>query len=169
MRFLIASLGLSLALMFTPGAGQAGSGTAITEPMAAAAVTEGPLSLRADPTRVLVRVSISRQAMEVWHEGRKIYDWPVSTARPGKVTPTGTWTGAQWLSRNHRSSLYNGAPMPFAIFFNGNYAIHGTDQIKKLGRPASAGCVRLHPDHARVLFDMVRHEGKDNLKVIVVR
>lgn len=59
--------------------------------------------------------------------------------------------------------------MPYAIFFNGNYAIHGTDQIRKLGRPASAGCIRLHPDHARILFNMVRQEGKQNLRVEILR
>jgi lipoprotein-anchoring transpeptidase ErfK/SrfK len=119
--------------------------------------------------RVLARVSISKQMMEVWHEGRKLYEWPVSTARSGKVTPVGQWKGAQWLSRHHRSSLYNNAPMPYAIFYNGNYAIHGTDQVRKLGRPASAGCVRLEPSNARILFDMVRYEGKENLRVVVVR
>ncbi|MFN4156313.1 MAG: L,D-transpeptidase [Paracoccaceae bacterium] len=119
--------------------------------------------------RILVRVSISRQVMEVFHEGRKIHEWPVSTARQGKITPTGEWNGAQWLSRNHRSSLYNNAPMPYAVFYHGNYAIHGTDQVKKLGRPASAGCVRLHTSNARILFNMVRVEGKDNLRVTVVR
>ncbi|MDP4034243.1 MAG: L,D-transpeptidase [Pseudorhodobacter sp.] len=121
------------------------------------------------PARILVRVSISRQVMEVFHEGRKIHEWPVSTARQGKITPTGQWNGAQWLSRNHRSSLYNNAPMPYAVFYNGNYAIHGTDQVKKLGRPASAGCVRLHTANAKILFNMVRAEGKDNLRVTVVR
>ncbi|RGP39010.1 L,D-transpeptidase [Pseudotabrizicola alkalilacus] len=121
------------------------------------------------PARIVVRVSISRQVMEVFHEGRKIHEWPVSTARQGKITPTGAWNGAQWLSRNHRSSLYNNAPMPFAVFYNGNYAIHGTDQVRKLGRPASAGCVRLHTANAKILFNMVRAEGKDNLRVTVVR
>lgn len=121
------------------------------------------------PHRVVARVSISRQVLEVFHEGRKLYEWPVSTARKGKITPSGKWTGAQWLSKNHRSSLYNGAPMPYAIFFNGNYAIHGTNQISKLGRPASAGCIRLHPDHARILFNMVKLEGKKNLVVEVRR
>lgn len=119
--------------------------------------------------RVLARVSISKQMMEVWHEGRKLYEWPVSTARRGKVTPLGQWKGAQWLSRNHRSSLYNNAPMPYAIFFNGNYAIHGTDQVRKLGSPASAGCVRLDTSNARILFNMVAAEGKENLRVVVVR
>ena len=122
-----------------------------------------------DTPRVLVRVSIARQVMEVFHEGRKIHEWPVSTARQGKVTPVGIWDGAQWLSRHHRSSLYNNAPMPYAVFYNGNYAIHGTDQVGKLGRPASAGCVRLHTDNARILFNMVRAEGKDALRVVVVR
>lgn len=121
------------------------------------------------PERVVVRVDLSKQVMEVYHEGRKLFEWPVSTARQGKVTPTGQWAGAQWLSRNHRSSLYNNAPMPYAIFFNGNYAIHGTDQIRKLGRPASAGCIRLHPSNARILFNMVHAEGKENLRVVVVR
>lgn len=171
MRHLTAALSLGLALvlvspaeMARAGADAAQPATAQTPPMA-----EGPISPWAERSRVTVRVSISHQMMEVWHEGRKLYDWPVSTARAGKVTPTGTWNGAQWLSRNHRSSRYNNAPMPFAIFYNGHYAIHGTDQVRKLGRPASAGCVRLHPDHAKVLFNMVRHEGKDQLKVIVVR
>lgn len=119
--------------------------------------------------RVVARVSLSKQTMEVWHEGRKLYEWRVSTARKGKITPVGQWRGAQYLSKNHRSSLYNNAPMPYAIFFNGNYAIHGTDQVKKLGRPASAGCVRLDTANARILFNMVRAEGKQNLKVVVVR
>lgn len=119
--------------------------------------------------RVVARVSISKQMMEVYHEGRKLFEWPVSTARNGKITPTGQWAGAQWLSRNHRSSLYNNAPMPYAIFYNGHYAIHGTDQVRKLGRPASAGCVRLHTSNAKILFNMVRAEGKENLRVVVVR
>ncbi len=119
--------------------------------------------------RIIARVSISKQMMEVYHEGRKLYEWPVSTARKGKVTPLGQWRGAQWLSKNHKSSRYDNAPMPYAIFYNGHYAIHGTNHESKLGRPASAGCVRLQTDNARILFNMVRDEGKQNLKVVVVR
>jgi lipoprotein-anchoring transpeptidase ErfK/SrfK len=118
--------------------------------------------------RVVARVSISEQVMHVYHHGKLVHEWPVSTARTGKITPTGDWR-PQFLSRNHRSSRYNNAPMPFAIFYSGHYAIHGTDQINRLGRPASAGCVRLHPDNARVLFDMVRAEGMDQTRVIVLQ
>ena len=111
-------------------------------------------------------VSISSQTMTVMHRGKVIGRWPVSTARRGKVTPTGSWS-AKWLSRNHKSSRYNNAPMPYSIFYNGNYAVHGTYQTGKLGRPASAGCVRLAPDHAAKLFSLAKAEGLSNTRIIV--
>lgn len=118
--------------------------------------------------RVVARVSISNQTMEVYHEGRHLFTWSVSTAKAGKVTPTGVYK-AEALSRHHRSRLYNNAPMPFAIFYDGNYAIHGTDQIRGLGAPASNGCVRLHPDNAEILFEMVKWEGMENMRVEIIQ
>jgi len=118
--------------------------------------------------RVVAHVSILTQEMKVYHEGRLLFTWPVSTAKPGKITPAGTYA-PEFLSRNHRSRRYNNAPMPFAIFYDGNYAIHGTDQIKRLGQPASHGCVRLHPDNAKILFEMVKAEGMENMRVVIVQ
>lgn len=115
---------------------------------------------------VVAQVDISDQTMHVYEDGRLTHKWPVSTARKGKVTPRGAWH-AKLLSRHHRSSLYNNAPMPYSIFFNGNYAIHGTNQVNRLGRPASAGCVRLHPDHAAKLFAMTKQVGLKNMKVVI--
>ena len=112
-------------------------------------------------------VDKSRQRIKIFRQGVEIYEWQVSTARRGKTTPTGTWT-AQWLSKDHKSSLYNNAPMPYSIFFNGHYAIHGTDALDRLGTPASAGCVRLHPDNARTLFTMVQDVGKSNFAVRII-
>ncbi|MCU0825926.1 MAG: L,D-transpeptidase [Tabrizicola sp.] len=124
-------------------------------------------SVATAPARVVARVSISQQVMQVFHEGRHLYTWPVSTAKAGKITPTGVFQ-PEFLSRNHRSRRYNNAPMPWAIFYDGHYAIHGTDQIKRLGKPASHGCVRLHPDNAEILFKMVKWEGKENMRVEIV-
>jgi lipoprotein-anchoring transpeptidase ErfK/SrfK len=117
---------------------------------------------------LVAKVSLSNQTMTVIHRGRVIHNWKVSTARRGKVTPVGTWT-AKWLSRNHRSSRYNNAPMPYSIFYNGNYAVHGTDQISRLGTPASAGCIRLHPDNAAKLFSLTQQVGLKNMRVVVQR
>jgi lipoprotein-anchoring transpeptidase ErfK/SrfK len=135
--------------------------------LALAAALLAPAMAQAE--RVVARVSISSQTMKVYHEGRHLFTWTVSTAKPGKITPTGTFIGVEALSKHHRSRLYNNAPMPFAIFYDGHYAIHGTDQIKKLGAPASNGCVRLHPDNAAILFQMVKAEGKDNMRIDIVQ
>lgn len=117
--------------------------------------------------RVVAHVSIASQEMKVYHEGRLVFTWPVSTAKAGMITPAGTYE-PEFLSRNHRSRRYNNAPMPFAIFYDGNFAIHGTDQIKRLGKPASHGCVRLDPKNAKILFEMVKAEGMENTRVVIV-
>ena len=125
-------------------------------------------TIPAQADRIVARVSIEAQVMHVYHNGLLMHEWPVSTARAGRITPTGQFT-AQWLSRHHRSSRYNNAPMPYSIFYSGHYAIHGTDQVDRLGQPASAGCVRLHPDNARVLFELARAEGLEQTRVVIVR
>ena len=122
----------------------------------------------ASAATVVANVDISTQTMTVRHRGTVVGRWKVSTARAGKVTPTGAWK-AKWLSRNHRSSRYNNAPMPYSVFYNGNYAVHGTNQISKLGRPASAGCIRLHPKNAAVFFKLAQREGLNNVKIVVRR
>ncbi len=59
--------------------------------------------------------------------------------------------------------------MPHSVFFYHGYAIHGTTAIKKLGSPASHGCVRLHPDNARRLFSLIAKNGKKNAKIVIAR
>ena len=116
---------------------------------------------------VIAVVDKSDQKLHLYENGLKKHSWEVSTARKGKATPTGTWN-AQWLSKYHKSSIYNNAPMPYSIFYNGNFAIHGTDQIDRLGTPASSGCVRLHPENAAVLYAMVERVGRSDFAVRVI-
>jgi len=108
----------------------------------------------------------SEQAMTVYIDHRPAFRWPVSTGRAGKETPNGSYT-PQSLKRMHYSTLYHNAPMPFSIFFSGDYAIHGTTETEKLGAPASAGCIRLHPVHARILFELTRDSGLDQTLIVV--
>ena len=58
------------------------------------------------------------------------------------------------------------APMPYSIFFNEGYAIHGSYEISHLGRPASHGCIRLHPKNAAVLFALVQDNMTDTQIVV---
>lgn len=106
--------------------------------------------------------------MTVERDGIVVYEWKVSTARPGYSTPTGSW-GAKWLSRDHRSRKYDNAPMPFAVFYNGGYAVHATFETKRLGRPASHGCIRLHPENAATFFALASQYGLSNTRIVVSR
>ena len=115
---------------------------------------------------VYAEVRLLTQSMTLFHRGRIVGQWPVSTARSGKETPTGVWT-AKWLARYHRSRRYDNAPMPYSVFYDGDYAVHGTYQTARLGQPASAGCVRLDPEHAAVLFNLVREEGLANTLIVI--
>ena len=132
-------------------------------PAAAVAISmlASPGDARAD---VLVRIDKSSQSMSVIVNGQHRHTWAVSTGIYG--TPSGTFR-PQSLARHHRSTLYNNAPMPYSIFYDGNFAIHGTTHVSRLGGPASRGCVRLHPANAAVLFALVRAEGLGNTRISI--
>nr|WP_272211334.1 L,D-transpeptidase [Marinicella sp. W31]MDC2877221.1 L,D-transpeptidase [Marinicella sp. W31] len=119
-----------------------------------------------DSGKVVAAVSLRSQTMKVIVGGHERYEWPVSTGAGGYSTPEGIY-GAEWLSRNHRSRKYNNAPMPYAIFFHHGYAVHGTDQLSRLGAPASHGCIRLHPENAALLFGLAEAMGLENVTVVV--
>ena len=103
-----------------------------------------------------ITISKSRQRMVV-HSSEGSYSWPVSTARRGYYTPTGTFHPYS-LQPMHYSRKYDNAPMPHSIFFSGGYAIHATPHTSNLGRPASHGCVRLSPSHAAFLYGIVKND-----------
>lgn len=115
---------------------------------------------------LLAQVDIPSQTMTVSENGVMKYQWKVSTARPGYHTPAGDYT-AKWLSRDHHSKKYDNAPMPFAVFFNGGYAVHGTNEVRRLGRPASHGCVRLQTQNAATFFSLASQAGLENTRIVI--
>ncbi len=117
---------------------------------------------------VVARIDLSDQTMTVYVDEKLSYEFKVSTGRRGYGTPTGQWN-AGWLSAYHRSKKYHNAPMPWSVFFHGGYAVHGTTEVRRLGRPASHGCVRLHPANAKIFYQLVREYGKGNTLVSIVR
>ncbi len=105
----------------------------------------------------LVSVDLSTQTMHVSSKSGE-FDWPISSARSGFVTPRGSY-GVQRLEAMHYSHKYHNSPMPHSIFFRGGYAIHGTYAMGSLGAPASHGCIRIAPENAALLYQIVRAEG----------
>nr|WP_321979972.1 L,D-transpeptidase [uncultured Cohaesibacter sp.] len=115
---------------------------------------------------IQIRVDLAKQKMFVSINGWKKYTWPISSAREGFDTPEGLYRPTR-MYETYRSKEYNNAPMPYSIFFYRGYAIHGTSAVKSLGTPASHGCIRLDPDNAKQLYELVDVNGKNNTRVFI--
>lgn len=116
---------------------------------------------------VIASIDKTTQEMTVFVDGVETYRWPVSTGLPGYATPGGTFTASSmnkiWYSRQ-----WDNAPMPHAVFFTKKgHAIHATNETKKLGRPASHGCVRLSPKNAETFFNLVKEHGLKRTEVVL--
>jgi lipoprotein-anchoring transpeptidase ErfK/SrfK len=115
---------------------------------------------------VFITIDKSEQRMYV-ETPTDYYEWNVSTARKGYHTPVGNYQ-PYLIKPMHYSRKYDNAPMPHSIFFHGGYAIHATEDLKRLGRPASHGCIRLHPRNARWLYRLVQEHGKENTYIRII-
>lgn len=110
-----------------------------------------------------VRVDIVAQRMMVTTTDGEVYDWKISSGRKGFRSPNGVYRPTR-LEKNWYSRKYGGA-MPHSVFFRGGYAIHGTTAVGALGRPASHGCIRLHPANAAKLFALVKKYGSSQTRI----
>jgi lipoprotein-anchoring transpeptidase ErfK/SrfK len=131
---------------------------------AAAQATAQPTS---PPSTVLIDIDKSTQQVTVSVDGVEKFRWPVSTGKRGYSTPSGTYTA---LSMNEiwYSKEWDNAPMPHAIFFmKDGHAIHGSYEVRNLGKPASHGCVRISPQNATILFGLVKKAGLANTQVVL--
>lgn len=114
---------------------------------------------------ILISVNKSAQRLHVAVNGVHKYTWPISSGIDGGP-PSGNYRPER-LERQWYSRKYDWSPMPHAIFFYKGYAIHGTGYVSRLGRPASHGCVRLHPSNAATLFDLVKNYGMNRTRITV--
>ena len=118
-------------------------------------------------TAVLINIDKAKQKMTVFLDGVEKYDWPISTGRAGYSTPSGTYTATS-MNEVWYSKEWDNAPMPHSIFFRKDgYAIHGSYEVKNLGRPVSHGCVRISPENAATLYALVEKNGLKNTEVVL--
>jgi len=130
----------------------------------AAAIVMFGSALNPARAELVVHIDKSSQRMAVSVDGTTRHSWPVSTGRSGYGTPSGVFH-PQSMHRRYYSRKYYNSPMPNAIFFYYGFAIHGTNDISRLGGPASHGCIRLHPAHAAALFALVQRNGARNTRI----
>jgi lipoprotein-anchoring transpeptidase ErfK/SrfK len=116
---------------------------------------------------VLININKAKQEMTVFLDGIEKYDWPVSTGRGGYSTPSGTYTATS-MNEIWYSKQWDNSPMPHSIFFiKDGHAIHGSYEVKNLGKPVSHGCVRISPQNATTLYALVEENGLENTQVVL--
>jgi hypothetical protein len=116
---------------------------------------------------LVITIDKDTQTMTVSLDGVERYVWAVSTGQPGYSTPSGTYT-ARSMNEIWYSKQWDNAPMPHAVFFTREgHAIHGTNEVKRLGNPASHGCVRISPQNATTLYGLVSEAGLENTQIIL--
>lgn len=117
--------------------------------------------------RVFIYVSKSRQRASLYLDGTFKAEWPVSTGRAGYETPDFDRHPSGRIYDAYTSVKFPGGDfndlgnMPYAVFIKGGFALHGTGESnwKRLGRRASHGCIRMHPDNAYRFNRLVRAVG----------
>jgi lipoprotein-anchoring transpeptidase ErfK/SrfK len=121
-------------------------GCAVLTP-AVAAATAGPGAPCGSAAAACV--SLSGQRAWLMSGGQVIYGpTPITSGRPSQRTPPGMFH-VLWKDKNHRSSIYNNAPMPYSVFFtNSGIAFHEGSL-----RVPSAGCIHLSRAAAQTFFN----------------
>lgn len=152
-----------LGLLSLAGLGLAAPAPALRPSLASGTVIEAAQRLKpgeylwapqvAPDGPILIMVSLATQRAIVYRNGVPIGITTVSTGKPGHETPTGVFTILQ-KNKDHRSNLYDDAPMPFMqrLTWTG-VALHA-GQLP--GHPASHGCIRLPYEFAEKLFGVTR-------------
>lgn len=134
----------------------------------AQAATSVAVTTQAQAATVKALVDISEQRMRVYVNGKQKYSWRVSTGTRATPTPLGSFTPFALTRKQYAKQWNMHLPYVVSLDYKGT-AIHGTYQTGKLGRRASHGCIRLHPRHAAVFYNLVGRTGLWNTQVVIRR
>ncbi len=117
-----------------------------------------------DPWERWIDVDLSTQLLVAYEGAHPVYTTLVSTGRKGTEeepfeTPTGRWRvySKQVTSNMDGSTASDGnyaiQDVPWVMYFEGSYALHGAFWHRSFGHVRSHGCVNLGPSDARWLFN----------------
>lgn len=101
-----------------------------------------------------IQIDLANQRLIAWEGGTQVYAVIVSTGKSATPTRPGTFTiqSKRRLDRM-RGPGYDVPNVPFAMYYDRGYAIHGAYWHHRFGTPVSRGCVNVAVDHAEWLFN----------------
>ena len=101
-----------------------------------------------------IEVNVSTQRLIAWEGNTPVYAVIVSTG----VETDPTLIGSFAVQSKHRTARMRGEDydvpdVPFVMYYDGSYGIHGAYWHHSFGTPVSHGCVNVAVDHAEWLFN----------------
>lgn len=107
----------------------------------------------AGPTGKWIEVSLARQTVYAWQDGRVVMSSRISSGKASTPTRRGTFhIYTKLLSTRMRGADYDLPNVPYTMYFDGSIALHGAYWNPPYGRPSSHGCVNLPISFAARLF-----------------
>lgn len=107
-----------------------------------------------------IEIVLSEQKVYAWEGSKKIYEFVVSTGRQWTPTPEGEFRIWAKLKATRmkggsveKGDYYDLPNVPYVMFFNKGYGLHGTYWHNNFGTPMSHGCVNLKIADAKTLFE----------------
>jgi len=128
----------------------------------------GPAPKGIAPDERWIDVNLTTQSLVAFEGDKPVYATLVSTGRSNKEDPSKdhkTVQGEFRVREKHVAATmeddgaadgpYSIQDVPWIMYFEGSYALHGAFWHSKFGHERSHGCVNLHPVDARYLFGWV--------------
>ena len=101
-----------------------------------------------------IQIDLSKQRLIAWKGDRVVYGSAISSGKKATPTLVGTFAiQSKFKTTRMQGENYNVPNVPYVMFYQGNYGIHGAFWHKRFGTPVSHGCVNLAPKHAKWLFE----------------
>ena len=105
-------------------------------------------------TEKWIEVDLSDQKVTAWEGREAVMHFTASTGLPNTPTRVGQYRIYQkYTSTRMIGPGYDLPNVPFTMYYDGSYALHGAYWHNNFGEPMSHGCVNLSPGESEALFD----------------
>ncbi len=112
------------------------------------------------PSDKWIDVDLAKKVLTLFDYDKPVFATYISPGRPENPTETGTYRVWYKLAKAEmkggpplHSYRYDLKNIPWVMFYNYDYAIHGTYWHDKFGTPQSAGCTNMTQGDAKYIFD----------------
>jgi lipoprotein-anchoring transpeptidase ErfK/SrfK len=115
-----------------------------------------------------IEVQLANQRLVAWEGNKPVYAIIVSTGTDTYPTRPGIFAIQSKLEvARMQGADYDVPDVPFTMYYDNSYAIHGAYWNRQFGTPVSHGCVNVAVNHAEWLFNwaavgtpVIVHDGE---------